>query len=292
MPSPFGVESEDWNNILEELTTQIADLHGAMASEQNIPRNAAVTIHTLDIPDTVQLLHPVYNNVTRIQVIEHSADFFQVTDADRRSESLKTHILLTFSSGKEKLFYFSEENRYWWKSMSHKFQLYGGSLNNVHNYEQIHKTLLKSDDLLKKLAESLKITPDSASKSKDEIRQALRELSESYEIARDESNYLDIGKQFYPRLRELVPKLLFSALKHHFEESRLTPDKPPLLVSLGCGSGEDITAASRYLKTLGIDPQTLGIEISSELVKAGYKKFRNCSKLTGKSTSTGQRKLS
>ncbi|UYM17851.1 OTU domain-containing protein [Endozoicomonas euniceicola] len=273
LPSPFGVESEDWNNILEELTTEVDYLRPAKANESTPPLNAAVTIYTLDIPDTVQLLHPVYNNVTRIQVIEHFADFFKVTDADRRSESLKTHILLTFFSGKEKLFYVPEEKRYWWKSMSHKFQHYGGSLNNVHNYEQIHKTLLKPDDLTKKLAESLKITPDSASNSKDEIRQVLRELSESYEIARDESSYLDIGKQFYPRLRELVPKLLFSALKHHFEESRLMSDKPPLLVSLGCGSGEDITAASRYLKTQGIEPQTLGIEVSSKLVKAGDEKF-------------------
>ncbi|WP_354007800.1 hypothetical protein [Endozoicomonas lisbonensis] len=262
----------DWNNILEELTDQVGSLRGA-APESAPPLNAAVTIYTLDIPDFVEIPHPVFGNVSRIQVIKHSADFSLVTDSDKRSELLKTHILCTFSSGKEKLFYYSEKNLRWWESMIRKFPKYGGTVDDVHSYKGIHKELLRPDDLMERFRKSLKARPGSVPQSPDEIKQAFKTFSEPFEIIKYESIYNENEKKFYPRLRALIPKLLMSALRHHFDDSRLMSDEAPLLVSIGSGSGDDLAAAKRYLEEQGIKPQTLGIEISPELVRKGNERF-------------------
>ena len=239
--------------------------------------NAAVRTYILEIPQDTTLLSPSGQPISTVTFIQYSADFIAVTDDQARRKSEQTWIVLKDMNGERRLYrpddpekalgiaeesigfnavFFSKA----WSEGMHKPLL---RLDAYQNEMQNTTWRFQVDNAFRQyILSTYPTTPDGG---------VIIESILPFRCVSDERRYRD-HIPLHDRMRKALAELAVNSLKQHdlFERAQA---QGLYLISLGCGSGEDLQVFTEKLSGNEINVVSIGIDVSPELIADGGTKF-------------------
>ena len=271
LKTPFNRELESQTNYGEFLIVMLSMLEPVDEVSPPPPINAAAKFYELDLRSKPSI--PINGGaVKKLIVILYSKDFHQLTDKKKRNCTYWVYAILVFKDDEKLLYAPSNDLEFTFLSIvSKKISKMGGIIKLPFYSPTIHQKLLSREESDRR---TVAIPND---RLQELMQKAFEDGSRSIDLllpftsVRDEKDYRSHETNFYVKHRKQLARLLLEALQQHPLLASRAKASKPLLVCLGCGSGNDLRVTHQLLLNAGITTTPFGIEIQPDLVAKGNK---------------------